>query len=69
MSQEFKLSIPNISCHHCTNTIQREAGELPGVLAVEGSVDEKSATFVVDDAGVLTQVRALLSEIGYPATD
>ena len=31
MSVNVKLSIPNISCHHCTNTIKRETEDLPGV--------------------------------------
>lgn len=63
------LSIPNISCHHCVNTIVRETRELPGVLKVEGDPKAKTATFTVESETALANVRQTLVEIGYPAAN
>ena len=67
MSLKVTLSVPNISCHHCTMSIVRETRELPGVLKVEGDVDAKSVTFELEDAASLGAVKQTLVEIGYPA--
>lgn len=67
MSVTVKLSVPNISCHHCTMTIARETRELPGVLKVEGDVASRTATFTLEDESALVGVKQMLVEIGYPA--
>jgi copper chaperone CopZ len=67
MSETVKLSIPNIMCHHCVNTIKSETEVLPGVLSVEGDPQGKTATFELAEPGALTAVKATLAEIGYPA--
>ncbi len=67
MSVTITLNIPAISCGHCVMTIKREIGELPGVLAVEGDAQAKTATFTLEDESVLSAVRETLAEIGYPA--
>ena len=69
MSQTVTLSIPNISCHHCTMTISRETKDLPGVIKVEGSVEAKTATFTLENAAALDAVKKTLVEIGYPAAN
>jgi copper chaperone len=69
MSYTVTLSIPAISCHHCTNTIVRETQELPGVVKVEADVQTKSATYTLEDETALGGVRQTLVEIGYPATN
>lgn len=61
------LSIPNISCHHCVNTIVRETQELPGVLKAEGNPKSKTVAFTVESEAVLADVKRTLVEIGYPA--
>lgn len=66
MSYTITLNIPAISCHHCTNTIARETMELPGVVKVEGNVQEKTATFVLESPSALDAVKETLVEIGYP---
>lgn len=66
MSNTVTLSIPNISCHHCTGTIVRETKDLPGVSKVEASVEAKTATFTLEDEAALGEVRQTLAEIGYP---
>jgi copper chaperone len=67
MSNTVTLSIPNISCHHCTGTIVRETKDLPGVVQVEASVESKTATFTLEDEASLGGVKQALVEIGYPA--
>jgi copper chaperone CopZ len=69
MSTVVTLSIPAISCHHCTNTIVRETKDLPGVIKVEGNPKAKTATFTVENESALTSVKQTLVEIGYPAAN
>jgi copper chaperone len=59
--------VPNISCHHCVMTIQREVGELEGVIAVEGEVATKTVTVEWNEPPASWErIRALLEEIQYP---
>lgn len=67
MSTTVTLNIPAISCGHCVMTIKRETKELPGVLAVEGNPQAKTATFTLENEAALTAVKETLVEIGYPA--
>jgi len=69
MSVNVKLSIPNISCHHCTNTIQRETKDLAGVESVDADVQTKTATFTLKSEADLALVKETLAEIGYPAAN
>ncbi len=69
MSVNVKLSIPNISCHHCTNTIKRETQDLPGVENVEADVESKTATYTLKSEADLSRVKETLAEIGYPAVN
>lgn len=67
MSITATLNIPAISCGHCVMTIKRETSELPGVLAVEGNAQAKTATFTLEYPAALDAVKQTLIEIGYPA--
>lgn len=69
MSVTVKLSIPNISCGHCTKTVMRETKDLPGVETVEADVESKSATFTLASEADLSLVKETLAEIGYPAVN
>jgi len=69
MSYNVKLSIPNISCHHCTNAIAMETKDLPGVIKVEGDVATKTAEFTLENEAALAAVKLTLVEIGYPAAN
>jgi copper chaperone CopZ len=62
-------SIPNISCHHCTHTIQTEVSEIPGVQSVSATVDTKQATIMFDDPATEEKIKALLAEINYPVAE
>lgn len=59
--------VQNISCGHCTATIERELKFVHGVQSVKAEQDSKKVTVAVTDAAVLAQVEAMLAEIGYPA--
>ena len=67
MSYTVTLSIPNISCHHCTATVKRETKDLPGVINVDADVTAKTATFTLENEAVLPAVKETLAEAGYPA--
>lgn len=60
-------SIPNISCHHCTHTIESEVSELPGVQSVNAEVEAKQATITFEAPATEEQIKSLLAEINYPA--
>lgn len=59
--------IPNISCGHCTMTIENELKEMEGVVAVDGQVAEKSVTVEWQAPATADRIKALLEEINYPA--
>lgn len=63
------FKVPNISCEHCTRTIKREVGALPGVSAVEEDVESKEVTVVYEGEKTLEKVIETLKEIGYPPAD
>lgn len=69
MSVTVRLSVPGISCHHCTMTITRETKDISGVEKVDADVASKTATYVLKDENVLTEVKKTLMEIGYPAAN
>ncbi|MCP4668445.1 MAG: heavy-metal-associated domain-containing protein [Deltaproteobacteria bacterium] len=62
-----RFSIPNISCGHCVMTIQKELGEMDGVLKVEGDPDKKEIAVDWDAPATLEKIKAALEEINYPA--
>jgi len=62
-----RFSIPNISCGHCVMTIQRELGEIEGVLKVEGDPNKKEISVDWDARATLERIKATLEEINYPA--
>jgi copper chaperone CopZ len=61
------LKIPNISCNHCVMRVEKGTKDLPGVLRVEASAEDRTATLELESMDALEQVRATLTEIGYPA--
>ena len=64
------LSIPEISCGHCTSSIDGALKDLPGIIAVSSSVEEKTTTVEFEEA--LTSVGAIIEvidDIGFAATE
>lgn len=60
------FTVPNISCGHCTHTIEMEVGELPGVNNVTASQDSKQVTVTWEAPATWDQIQATLQEINYP---
>ena len=60
------LSIPNISCHHCIMTVQRETGFVEGAEFVSADLDTKQAVVKVKDQATLQSLKETLAEAGYP---
>ncbi len=67
MADKETFSIPNISCRHCTMSIQNELSELPGVSRVEGDVEAKTVTVEWDEPASREKILETLKEINYPA--
>ena len=66
----LQLTVPTIHCAGCLATIQKELGELPGVLAVEGDLDRKRVSVVVSDPAVGTEeLCTALRKIGHMCAD
>ena len=63
------LQVPNISCHHCVMTIQRELGELEGVVSATGDVETKTVTVEWESPATWDGIKSLLEEINYPAAE
>lgn len=62
-----KFSIQNITCGHCIMNIQRELGELEGVIKVEGNPSKKEIDVEWDPPATLEKIKSTLAEINYPA--
>jgi copper chaperone len=69
MGKQVSLNAPDISCNHCAMTIKRELAQAEGVEAVEVDVDAERVDLTVRDDAALERAKALLDEIGYPATE
>ena len=63
------FQVPNISCHHCVMTIQRELGELEGVVSATGDVETKTVTVEWKSPATWDGIKSLLDEINYPAAE
>ncbi|PID86018.1 MAG: heavy metal transporter [Chloroflexi bacterium] len=60
------FTIPNISCGHCTHTIEMEVGDIAGVSSVNADKDSKQVTVEWDDPATWSEIEALLQEINFP---
>lgn len=60
------FTVPNISCGHCTHTIESELGELSGVTNVQAIQETKQVTVTWNDPANWEQIKSLLNEINYP---
>ena len=66
---EITFNVPDISCGHCVHTIQTELMDLEGVKKVVASAETKQVTVSFEQPADTEKVKALLSEINYPAAD
>lgn len=66
MSKET-LTVPNISCGHCVSAIESELTEMEGVTAVKADAAAKTVTIQWNAPASIERIRAILTEINYPA--
>jgi copper chaperone len=59
------FTVPNISCGHCTHTIETELCDLAGVQSVKADEKTKQVTVVWDTPANWESIRSLLKEIDY----
>jgi copper chaperone CopZ len=61
------FKVPNISCGHCVMTIEREVGELEGVVSVKAEAANKTVTIDWNEPPASWDtIQSLLVEINYP---
>ena len=60
-------SVPAIHCMHCTHTIEMEVGELEGVTSVKADMNTKDVVITFEAPADEEKIKALLTEIEYPA--
>jgi copper chaperone len=65
--ESHTFHIPNISCGHCTMTIENELREMDGVTEVQGNAADKTVTVKWQTPVTEDRIRATLKEINYPA--
>ena len=58
--------VPNISCGHCTHTIEMELGDLEGVTSVKAEQDTQKVTVEWQAPATWDAIEALLQDINYP---
>ena len=63
------FTVPNISCGHCTHTIESEVGELAGVQSVKADEATKQVTVAYDTPANWDAIKNLLTEINFPAAE
>lgn len=61
-----KFVVPNISCGHCTSTIELELGDISGVTGVKAEQESKQVTVTYQEPATWDSIHALLVEINYP---
>jgi copper chaperone len=58
--------IPNISCGHCTRSIENELNELKGIEKVESDIGKKTVHVQWEAPATLERIEAALRDINYP---
>ncbi|RME07216.1 MAG: heavy-metal-associated domain-containing protein [Bacteroidetes bacterium] len=58
--------VPNISCTHCTCTIETEISEITGVTSVKADQTTKQVTVAWEAPATWEKIQAVLREINYP---
>lgn len=60
------LTVPDISCAHCKESIEGAVSSLPGVRAVEVEIEPKTVNLEYDEAEIdLDEIVRAIEEVGY----
>lgn len=66
--QNITLSVPDISCGHCTSSIENGLSKLAGVDSVSADVATKTAHISFDEATLsIDAILAALDDLGFEA--
>jgi copper chaperone len=60
------FTVPNISCGHCTHTIEMELGDLAGVSSAKADQETQQVTVTWEEPATWEKIQSLLQEINYP---
>lgn len=60
------FNVPNISCGHCTHTIEMELGDLEGVQLVKADMENRQVHVEWDQPATWQKIESTLVEINYP---
>ncbi len=63
------FSIPDISCGHCTSSIEKGLSAIAGVQSVSSSIENKTTTVEFDDIINVSQLIEELDNIGFEAEE
>jgi copper chaperone CopZ len=66
--QSKTFTVPNISCGHCTHTIEMELGDIAGVKSVQADLDSRQVVVEWGEPATWEQIEAMLAEINYPVS-
>ena len=58
--------VPNISCGHCTHTVETEGAGVAGVTSVKADKNTKQVTVAWEPPATWEQIAAVLQEVNYP---
>jgi copper chaperone CopZ len=64
--QSKTFTVPNISCGHCTHTIEMELADITGVKSVRANLDSRQVVVEWGEPATWEQIEAMLQEINYP---
>lgn len=65
-AEEVVLSVPDVSCEHCVNTINGALDALPGVEAVLTDIPTKTVHLRYDPGQIsMEQIETVLDDAGY----
>lgn len=64
-NQPVVLSVNGMMCHHCTGTVKKVLEAIPGVSAVEVSLEDKTASFKLEEPATIEQCKEAITKAGY----
>ncbi|MCU0476623.1 MAG: heavy-metal-associated domain-containing protein [Anaerolineae bacterium] len=59
------VTVPNVGCNGCVNSIKLEVSDIPGVSSVEGVAETKQITVAWQSPATWEQIKAKMAEINY----
>ncbi len=60
-----QFKVPGISCQHCVNAITKEVAAVPGVKAVQVTLDSKTVRVEHEEKVTVDTLVAAINEAGY----